>query len=273
MNSIYRSGDYPLYYTALVADKNSVAYNRLDRDYNYAGVPSCFFDGGYQVLVGGYSDEYYYRSRIESCGARAVPEGLDMVLRIDSTGVSRVTTKVRVANGVPANVAPATPDAPTGPSEGQVGDTLVFEVTTTDADPDQVYYEIDFGDGSNPMGWMGPYDQGTVVQIPHVFTDSGLFQVSVRARDIWDFETAWSNTLPVTAYMDCCALRGDVVESGEVNIEDLVFLVSYMFSSGPEPECLKAADINGNGEGPNIEDLVYLVTYMFSGGPAPVPCN
>lgn len=32
------------------------------------------------------------------------------------------------------------------------------------------------------------------------------------------------------------------------------------------------ADVDGHGELLNISDLVYLVDYMFQSGPAPVPC-
>ena len=57
----------------------------------------------------------------------------------------------------------------------------------------------------------------------------------------------------------------------------MVYLVSYMFSAGPEPPCsydgaYPEADIDGNETGPDISDLVYLVTYMFASGPAPVGC-
>lgn len=52
------------------------------------------------------------------------------------------------------------------------------------------------------------------------------------------------------------------------DIEDLVYLVNYMFSGGPVPPELAAVDVNGNGIGPDIEDLVYLVAFMFGGGPA-----
>jgi hypothetical protein len=46
-----------------------------------------------------------------------------------------------------------------------------------------------------------------------------------------------------------------------------------MFQAGPQPPCLNSADINGDdGDVPDISDLVYLVTYMFQSGPAPVPC-
>lgn len=79
----------------------------------------------------------------------------------------------------------------------------------------------------------------------------------------------------------CCELRGDVNhDSAGPDVSDLVYLASYMFSSGPPPPCeeppgsgyFAEADINGNMTGPDVSDLVYLVSYMFSGGPAPVPC-
>jgi hypothetical protein len=44
-----------------------------------------------------------------------------------------------------------------------------------------------------------------------------------------------------------------------------------MFNAGPEPPCFDEADVNGNGE-INVQDLVYLATYMFNEGPAPVDC-
>ncbi len=76
-----------------------------------------------------------------------------------------------------------------------------------------------------------------------------------------------------TVYGQCCELRGDIDHNGgEPDIADLVYIVSYMFSGGPEPPCIEEADIDGNGSDPDIADLVYLVTYMFQGGPAPVPC-
>lgn len=79
----------------------------------------------------------------------------------------------------------------------------------------------------------------------------------------------------------CCNLRADINHDGTgPDISDLVYMVSYMFSGGPQPPCedppgsgyFAEADVNGDMTGPDISDLVYLVTYMFSGGPAPVPC-
>ena len=72
----------------------------------------------------------------------------------------------------------------------------------------------------------------------------------------------------------CCGIRGDTDHNGTCSdIADLVYLVNYMFQSGPEPPCMGEADIDGSGIGPDIADLVYLVNYMFQGGPSPVPCE
>ena len=74
---------------------------------------------------------------------------------------------------------------------------------------------------------------------------------------------------------DCCVgMRGNIDSdpANEITISDLVYLVSYMFSAGPAPQCAEEADIDGNGAGPDIADLVHLVNYMFAGGPAPADC-
>ena len=80
------------------------------------------------------------------------------------------------------------------------------------------------------------------------------------------------------AIVSCCLppIRGNIdYDPGDViDMADLVYLVDYMFTGGPEPPCLDEADVDGSGgESPiDISDLVYLVDYMFNGGPEPVPC-
>ena len=77
----------------------------------------------------------------------------------------------------------------------------------------------------------------------------------------------------------CVGIRGNVDglgdEPNEIDIADLVYLVNYMFDSGPVPSCIDEANVDGLGGAGlevDIADLVYLVSYMFSGGPAPVAC-
>ncbi|MCK4606674.1 MAG: VCBS repeat-containing protein, partial [candidate division Zixibacteria bacterium] len=66
----------------------------------------------------------------------------------------------------------------------------------------------------------------------------------------------------------CGDVNGDCKEL--IDIADLVYLVDYMFNSGPEPPVMEAGDCDGSGGIIDIADLVYLVDYMFNEGPPPV---
>ena len=61
---------------------------------------------------------------------------------------------------------------------------------------------------------------------------------------------------------------GDTDGSAGVDIDDVVFLISYIFSDGPTPEPPEAADANCSGE-IDIDDVVYLINYVFTGGNPP----
>ncbi len=62
----------------------------------------------------------------------------------------------------------------------------------------------------------------------------------------------------------------DVDGDGEgPNIADLVYLVDFMFNSGPPPPHPPSVDFDWDTD-ITIADLVYLVDYMFNSGPEPV---
>jgi hypothetical protein len=61
---------------------------------------------------------------------------------------------------------------------------------------------------------------------------------------------------------------GDADGSGEVDIDDVVYVISYIFAGGPAPDPLPAGDADCSGE-TDIDDVVYVITYIFSGGPPP----
>jgi hypothetical protein len=68
---------------------------------------------------------------------------------------------------------------------------------------------------------------------------------------------------------------GDVNNDGIVALGDVVWLVAYLYRSGPAPipmECV--GDVN-NDDIVNLGDLVWLVAYLYRSGPAPNPncCN
>jgi hypothetical protein len=67
----------------------------------------------------------------------------------------------------------------------------------------------------------------------------------------------------------CCSRPcGDASGDVTVDISDVVYLISYIFSGGPAPQPLIAGDANCDSA-VDISDAVYLIAYIFSGGPAP----
>jgi hypothetical protein len=64
-------------------------------------------------------------------------------------------------------------------------------------------------------------------------------------------------------------VHGDANADGNTTIADVVYLVNYLFKSGPEPIPLETGDVNGNNEA-TIADAVYLVSYLFRGGNPPI---
>jgi hypothetical protein len=69
----------------------------------------------------------------------------------------------------------------------------------------------------------------------------------------------------------CTYARGDADASGGVDIDDVVYLIAYIFTGGPEPICDSiSGDVDCSGE-IDIDDVVYLIAYIFTGGPAPCP--
>ncbi len=62
---------------------------------------------------------------------------------------------------------------------------------------------------------------------------------------------------------------GDVDLSGGVDIDDVVYLIAYIFSGGPAPDPYESGDVDYSG-GIDLDDVVYLIAYIFSGGPEPM---
>jgi len=64
-------------------------------------------------------------------------------------------------------------------------------------------------------------------------------------------------------------LCGDVDFNGYVDIDDVVYLIAYIFGGGPAPVNETTGDLDCSG-GTDIDDVVYGIAYIFGGGP--IPC-
>ncbi|MFN0060375.1 MAG: PQQ-dependent sugar dehydrogenase [Planctomycetota bacterium] len=65
-------------------------------------------------------------------------------------------------------------------------------------------------------------------------------------------------------------VRGNCNGQGATDIADAVYLLAYLFSSGPLPSCLDACDVDDNGNF-NIADAIGLLYAIFQGGPPLAP--
>jgi hypothetical protein len=63
-------------------------------------------------------------------------------------------------------------------------------------------------------------------------------------------------------------IYGDVNADRVINVSDVVYLINYLFISGPPPQPLAAGDCNCDGV-VNVSDVVYLINYLFISGPPP----
>lgn len=68
--------------------------------------------------------------------------------------------------------------------------------------------------------------------------------------------------------LDVPSSCGDVDGSGLVDIDDIVYLISYIFGGGPPPVPLESGDVDCTFA-IDVDDVVYLIQYVFAGGYSP----
>jgi thiol-disulfide isomerase/thioredoxin len=90
------------------------------------------------------------------------------------------------------------PNEPTvgGPTSGVVGTEYNFQVVATEPEGDNVYYYIDWGDGTN-TGWIGPYDSGVATTVPKTYTSADTYDITAKAKDTYNQESGWSDPLTI----------------------------------------------------------------------------
>jgi hypothetical protein len=88
-------------------------------------------------------------------------------------------------------------DLPLIPTIFEENDRLF--VSTLDPDGDDVFYLIDWDDGTT-SDWLGPYQSGEIVEISHEWTEPGTYEIKAKAKDIHNGESDWSD--PFTIIVD-----------------------------------------------------------------------
>lgn len=93
------------------------------------------------------------------------------------------------------------PDSPSidGPSSGKAGEEQEFVLVTEDPEENDVYYYVDWGDGTD-TDWIGPYSSNEEVNVKHTWTEKGTYLIKVKAKDTHDSESDWTTkevTMPL----------------------------------------------------------------------------
>jgi len=118
-------------------------------------------------------------------------------VRIYNRALSKNDIKQLCNQRLPANNPPNKPTTPTGPNTGIINTAYIFTTTTKDPNGNLVYYKWSWGDGS-VSDWIGPYDSGILTNASHTWIKKGIYQIKVKAKDIFNAESAWSDTLKIT---------------------------------------------------------------------------
>jgi parallel beta-helix repeat protein len=87
-----------------------------------------------------------------------------------------------------------------GPSSGKWGKPHYFTFQSSDVEGSDVWYFVDWGDGSD-TGWMGPFVSGDEVSEPHTWIDQETYVVRCKAKDIYGIQSDWAEheiTIPRT---------------------------------------------------------------------------
>jgi hypothetical protein len=87
----------------------------------------------------------------------------------------------------------------TGPTSGSAGTAYTYTFVTTDPEGDNVYYYVDWGDGTY-SGWLGPSASGEEITQSHTWSEEGTYTIRCKAKDINGAESDWgilSITMPL----------------------------------------------------------------------------
>jgi len=62
--------------------------------------------------------------------------------------------------------------------------------------------------------------------------------------------------------------RGDVNHDSVIDLEDVLYLINYLYMNGPEPLPWEAGDVDCGGA-IDLADVLHLISYLYKGGPSP----
>lgn len=106
-----------------------------------------------------------------------------------------------------------------GTTEGDIGREIDFTFVTSDPMNSEVYYWVDWGDGTCDE-WYGPCASGEVITLSHLWTSTGSFLITAKAKNTVGSEGGWSD--PFVISIIAPRLEIGVVQGGLFKIKAAV---------------------------------------------------
>jgi len=109
-------------------------------------------------------------------------------------------------------------EPPTGPTQGEAGVEYSFTMAIPEnLEEDDIYVMWDWGDNSS-SDWVGPYSPGETVPAAHTWTRSGIFEIRVKIRDDFSYESIWSDPHIITLIAPEFEIESISVELGKIKV-------------------------------------------------------
>lgn len=92
---------------------------------------------------------------------------------------------------------PQKPNKPVGPASGKIGTEYTYSTSAANPNENQRFYKWDWGDETY-SDWLGPYNADEAIEASHTWSEKGSYEIKVKAKDVYDVESEWSDPLPVS---------------------------------------------------------------------------
>jgi len=149
--------------------------------------------GTHCTVIVGYNDTEEYWICKNSWGPNWGENGFFRI-KYRKCGIDTDARYLTVSKSNP----PTTPAMIDGPKTGQAGTQYYFRTVSEDPDDNAIYYIFDWGDGTS-YEIIPPHTSGETINVSHIWSvkDQGIFNVRVKAMDIYGYESNWSQSTTI----------------------------------------------------------------------------
>jgi len=143
-----------------------------------------FWEYGYSALFyAEYNFNDYYHTEDDTL------DNLNMTYDVKGTRLILATLS-ELAQLSSSNLPPSKPSI-TGPLKGRPKIDYIYDFVSTDPEGNDIYYSVDWGDGSDII-YIGPNYSGQVVPLNHTWVENGTYIIKAKAKDSYGAESDWT---------------------------------------------------------------------------------